>query len=197
VQSHCFLLLQVDTGKYLPVEANYTIRVEGLQSLDNTRVRIQVFQAKASTLIPGTSTSDVLVLPTGLKHLGNLADPTINRLNPVFMREYKKLGRTMFINSTKTDDQTKGTTGNIFYHRFTIHPKKMKFQGETLPNTPNDPQAAPRDGQFGPLQISPDSPLWMIISTDDITGAIGDAVSVRVSRRVVWRDPLGSMRVTP
>lgn len=188
---------QVDTGKYLPVMARYTIRVEGLPSLDNTRVRIQVFQAKASTLVPATNTADALVLPTGLQYLNDLADPTINRLNPIFHKEYRRLGKTMFINSTKTDDQTKGTSGNIFYHTFTIRPKKMKYQAETLPDTPNDPADSPRDGQFGPLQISPNSPLWMIISTDDRTGAIGDSVSVRVSRRVMWRDSIGSAKITP
>lgn len=188
---------QVDTGKYLPVMAKYTIRVEGRAALDNTRIRIQIFQARASAIIPATSTANSLVLPTGLQYLNDLADPTINRLNPVFFKEYYKLGKTMFINSTKTDQSTKGTTGNIFYHTFTIRPKKMKYQSETLPYTPSDPASPDDDGQFGPLSISPDSPLWMTISTDDQTGAIGDAVTVRVSRRVMWRDPIGSSSVTP
>ncbi len=188
---------QVDTGKYLPVSAHYTVRVEGRPSLDNTRVRIQVFQARASTIIPPSNQNDLLTLPNSLVHLANMADPTINKLNPIFFKEYKKLGKWMFINSTKTDGDTKGTTGNIFYHKFSIHPKKPKYQAVTLPNTPNDPAIEPGDGQFGPLQCSPDSPLWMLISTDDGSALSGDQVTVRVSRRVVWRDAIGSMKVTP
>lgn len=187
---------RVDTGKYLPVMARYTVRVEGRNSLDNTRVRLQVFQAKAKALVPSNILNQTLILPTGLQHLTNMADPTLNRLNPVFFREYKKLGKTFFINSTKTDASTKGTTGNIMYYTFTIRPKKMKYQSLTAPYTPDDQNPEAVDGNFGPLQISPESPLWLLISTDDAT-AVNDQVRVRVSRRVVWRDSIGSSRIVP
>lgn len=186
----------VDTGKYMPVMARYTIRVEGRNSLDNTRVRIQVFQARSSAIIPFNA-SGVTSLPSGLTFLDNMADPTLNRLNPVFFKEYRRLGKTIFINSTKTDSQTKGTTGNIFYYTFTIRPKKMKYQTLTVPNTPNDPNEGPDEGAFGPLEISPESPLWMLVSTDDDVGVPNQAVSVRVSRRCMWRDPIGSSKITP
>jgi len=187
---------RVDTGKYLPVYAKYTIRVEGRPNLDNTRVRIQVFQAKSKALVPTNIAAQNLVLPTGLQHLDNMADPTLNRLNPVFFKEYKKLGKWFFLNSTKTDANTKGTTSNIQYYTFSVKPKKMKYQTLTQPWSPGDPQDEETDGNFGPLQVSPESPLWMLISTDDLT-AVDDQVRVRVSRRVVWRDSVGSSQIIP
>jgi len=179
----------VDTGKYLPVQVNYRIRVEGISSLDNTRVRLDVFQAKSRAVIQSSTTADQQLLPTGLQHLNNMANPTLNRLNSVFFKKY--LSKQVFINSTKTDADTKGTTGNIKYIYFSVRPKRLRTQGETNPATPQDETPEVANGNWGPLNVPIDEPLWALLSTDDRT-SIGDSVRVTMSRTCIWRDHIGS-----
>jgi len=185
----------VDTGKYLPVWVKYTIRVEGQRALDNTRIRVDLFTARSKALIPsgnvGPNTN--IVLPTALIHLKNMADPTLNRLNPTFFKKYKS--KTMLINSAKTDPNTGvggNTSSNIRYYTFTICPKKMKYQGASNPDNPQDPTAEVPDGNFGPLNVPVDSPFWCLISTDDGSSLDGDRVAIKINRECKWRDSQGS-----
>jgi len=181
-----------DTGKYLPVWAKYTIRVEGDRSLDNTRIRFDLFSARAKAVIPGAGVAPAsnVILPSGLVHMADMANPTLNRLNPTYFKKYKT--HTMFINSTKTDPATKGTTGNIKYYSFTIRPKKMKYQGVSQPDNPQDTEIEIADGNFGPLNVPIDSPLWLMVSTDDLTAALSDRVKININRECKWRDAQGS-----
>lgn len=179
-----------DTGKYLPLSAHYVFRVEGNPSLDNTRVRLQVFSVKPRTYVPNSVASNNLVLPTALNNLENMASPTENRLSRVHFKCYAD--KWLFLNSSKTNDDTKGTSANIKYKSITVNPKKKKVrtQAVTNPETPMDPDAEFPDGNFGPLNVPITTPLWCLISTDD-ESAVLDSVEVGISRRVAWRDPIG------
>jgi len=184
-----------DTGKYMPIWCKYTIRIEGQRALDNTRIRVDLFSARAKAIIPSTSTpvNNNVVLPAGLVHLKNMADPTLNRLNPTFFKKYRH--KTILINSAKTDPVT-GVGGNISsnirYHTFTVCPKKMKYQGLSNPDNPQDPTSEILDGNFGPLNVPIDSPFWCLISTDDASQLDGDRVSIKINRECKWRDSQGS-----
>lgn len=186
-----------DTGKYLPVSAHYTFRVVGEPKLDNTRVRIQVFRVKPRTFIPNTQTTPTnnLVLPTAMNNLESMASPIENRLSRVHFKCYAD--KWIFLNSTKIDLSTKGTTSNIQYRTIKINPKKKRVRTQALTNPPVKGSTDPafEEGNFGPLQCPVTEPLWCLISTDDET-AIGDYVSVLISRRLVWRDPVGMAPLT-
>lgn len=179
-----------DTGKYLPLSAYYTFRVEGNAALDNTRVRLQVFSVKPRTYVPNSAASQNLVLPTAMNNLESMANPVENRLSRVHFKCYAD--KWLFINSTKTNDDTKGTTANILYKTIHINPKKkrLRTQAVTNPETSMDPDAEFPDGNFGPLNCPITDPLWCLISTDD-ESALLDSVEVTISRRVVFRDPIG------
>lgn len=184
-----------DTGKYMPIWCKYTIRIEGQRALDNTRIRIDLFTARSKALIPsgnvGPNTN--IVLPTALIHLKNMADPTLNRLNPTFFKKYKS--KTILINSSNQDPNTGvggNTSSNIRYHTFTVCPKKMKYQGVSNPDNPQDPTAEVTDGNYGPLNVPVDSPFWCLISTDDGSALDGDRVSIKINRECKWRDSQGS-----
>lgn len=179
---------QVDTGRFLPISVKYTIRIEGVRSLDNTRIRLDVFQARSKSIVQSSVASGQVLLPTGLIHLDNMADPTQNRLSSVYFKKY--FTKQVFINSTKTDPDTKGTTGNIKYISFMIRPKKPRTQAQTEPNNPQDADPEITEGNYGPLNVPVDQPLWALISTDDRT-ALGDAVKIDMSRSCVWRDGQG------
>jgi len=181
----------IDTGKYLPLYVKYTIRIEGQRSLDNTRVRFDLFSAKSKAIVPsqGGAPSGNVVMPSALVHMHDMANPTKNKLNPFYFTKYGS--KTYFINSTKTDPNTKGTTGNIFYHTFVVRPKKPRMQAMTNPFNPELGNPEVPDGNYGPLNVSVDQPLWCMISTDD-ESAIGDRVQINISRHCVWRDGQGA-----
>lgn len=194
-----------DTGKYLAMSCTYFIDVEGVPNLDNTRVRFDVVAQRKDADIPRVTSSGApdipRVLPFTLEHLTNLAEPHKNRINPIYFKKY--FSKTLFLNSSKSNADTKGTTSNIQRFSFTLHPKKVMQQKDTNPRIQGIPEVDPNTGDielppevqwgnFGPLNVSPDQPLWLIISTDDQTAVTGDKVQVKMSRRVVWRDHVGA-----
>lgn len=185
-----------DTGKYLPLYVKYTIRIQGNRSLDNTRIRFDLFSARAKAVVPsaGGAPSTNVVLPTGLIHMKNMANPTLNRINPTFFKHYSS--KTIFINSQVSVIPGEAATGgnstaNIRYYSFSVRPKKPKYQALSNPDNPQDPTAEVDDGNFGPLNVPIDSPLWMLISTDDAS-SIDDRVQIQINRECKWRDAQGS-----
>lgn len=179
---------QPDGGAYLAMSATYFVEIVGVNALDNTRVRFDVISQKPDAIVSNPGVSDN-TLPNTLVHMKHLANPmgsASNRINPLYFRKY--FSKTVFINSTKTDSNTKGTTANIIRFSFKIKPNKLCTQQDTNPTIGNlDPQPEIPRGNFGPYNVNATQPLWMLISTDDRT-SIGDAVSVNMSRRIVWRD---------
>ncbi len=184
---------QPDGGAYLAMSATYFVEVVGVNSLDNTRIRFDVISQKPEGILPNTVAGTTNVLPDTLGELKHLAQPmgsSSNRINPVYFRKY--FAKTVFINSTKSDPNVKGTTANIMRFSFKIKPNKLCTQNLTNPSVGNlDPQPEVLSGNFGPANVHPCQPLWLLISTDD-QSPLGDAVSVNMSRRILWRDTIGS-----
>jgi len=187
----------VDGGCFFPTYVKYFIDVQGLPSLDNTRVRFDFFSVKSSSQIQSTTSANLVTLPTGLQHLDNMATPHLNRINPIFFKRY--LTKTIFINSTKGDPNTKGTTGNIHKFSVVLRPKKPRYQAISTPNTPNDPDLATPElatsGQYGPYNVPTTAPLWCLVSTDDLVASVSDRVQVTISRKCIWRDSIGSAKL--
>lgn len=214
-----------EIGVYLPISATYTISIEGNPSLDDTRVRFDVFTQRTKPLLQSAGTlpaNQGLVLPRALNHMANMATPEVNRINRQYFKPY--FTRVFYINSSKTAT-TKGTTGNTARFRFTIRPKKPRKQlivtgpsptvddiltaQQEIEDALNDhldesEHSSTHDDieltappakvglDFGPFNTVLGSQLWMLISTDDITATGTDAVNVKVSRHVKWRDFVGS-----
>lgn len=210
-----------EKGQYLPIRAEYSVTITGAPSLDNTRVRFDLFMQKPDSVVQRTTaqTANQLRLPTALNELGAITSPEINRLNPQYFKKYWT--KVFFINSSKTNADTKGTTGNQVRFRFSIHPKKPRQQLEIAPNpVPDTVNAAIVDAlnehidhsdhssdeadaapplpadtvalDYGPYNTVIGSQLWLLISTDDLTSAGIDAVHVNLSRRITWRDHEGT-----
>ncbi len=201
---------QVDTGAYLAMSATYFIEVEGLPVAENTRVRFDVISQKSESILPAQrivapATPLTKLLPDTLRYFQNIADPTENRINPTYFNKY--MSKTVFLNSTKgntTGSTTRGTTANKMRFSFKLNPNKLCVQSETNPqvgdgivqndNPPPDDGAQveyPR-GNFGPRNVPATQPLWLLISSDNEQDADLGNIQVRLSRRVVWRDHLGS-----
>jgi len=180
-----------DGGVYTPIRVTYHIKVSGKPSLDNTHVQFDVFSAKTKAYVPGSINNDT-VMPVALKHMQSLTGGTQNIVNSDYFKKYWT--KRIFFNSTKHDDDTKGTTGNIKYFSFTINPKKDRNQRLTNPIDPMDQRPEVPAGNYGYLNCPVDEPLWMVISTTDITSLPApdpDVPVVEISRTCVWRDKVG------
>lgn len=198
---------QPDTGAYLAMSATYFVEVTGVPYCDNTRVRFDIISQKPNAILPAEKVQGATPLPKALpdtlRYLTNIADPTKNRINPTYFRKY--MSRTLFINSSKTDD-TKGTTANVMRFSFKITPNKLCVQSETNPqvgggiviNEDPPPDQIEQDeyprGNFGPRNVPITQPLWLLISSDAVDSSPPGPTRMQVSlsRRIVWRDHLGS-----
>lgn len=201
---------QPDGGAYLAKMATYFVEIRGNVSLSNTRVRFDVISQKSDALIPNSQATDDANLPDTLQYMKHLADfGTPNRINPIYFKKY--MTKTVYLNSSKLDRNTKGTTSNVMRFSFTIRPNKVCIQNETNPQVgggaivdDNDPSIIDQQdeiarGNFGPNNVPATQPLWCIISTDDSEdpdplppGQAAAKVEVRIHRRIVWADVLGS-----
>ncbi|AXH79056.1 MAG: hypothetical protein [Circular genetic element sp.] len=186
---------QPDTGSYLAMNCTYFVEVKGVNSLDNTRVRFDIVSQKPEGILPtGGPAFEANVLPQTLGYMKHLAEPmgsTSNRINPTYFKKY--MSKTVFINSAPANiSGVHPTTANIMRFSFKLKPNKLCTQNQTNPSVGNlDAQPEVLLGNFGPNQVHPCQPLWLIVSCDD-QDALGDAVSVDISRRIVWRDTIGS-----
>ncbi len=192
----------VDTGAYLHLNSTYYVDVRGNRNLDNTRVRFDLIAQRPDAVLPREQlSSNPSTLPWTLGSMKHLAEPHRNRINPTYFKKY--FSKTVFINSQPSGDSgVKATTANIQRFSFTVRPKKLITQLETNPVIQDVPivdqdtgtiaeQEEILYGNFGPLNVPVTQPLWLVISTDDAT-SVNDAVEVRISRRCVWRDHIGS-----
>lgn len=191
-----------DTGGYFLDSVTYFIKVTGRQSLDDTRIRFDVVSQKPGTLDgrtvptgPGGSSS-ALVLPWTITSFKGLVGAR-NRINPIYFKKY--FSKVVYINSTPAPDSgLHPTTGNTQMFSFKLKPKKAVFQKKTDPlYMPGQlPASGALDSPYGPDNIgSYLTPLHLIISTDDPVANNGDQVSITMSRRVVFRDMMGSAQI--
>ncbi len=196
-----------DTGSYLAMDATYFFEIKGNRNLTDTRIRIDIIAQKPGAVLPdaaGAATTS-LVLPATLGYFKHLTRPYLNRINPSFFKKY--LTKVIYINSSKTDPNVKGTTGNNMRFSLQIKPNKLCVQNETNPTiggaifqNDTDPAVPPAlepeyaQGNFGPLNVPSEQPLWCMISSDDPAGGTQE-VEVLVSRRIRWRDAIGSAAI--
>lgn len=195
---------QPDGGSYLAMDHTYFFSLRGNRALSDTRVRIDIIQQKKTTFFPGegvgTQNND-LVLPFTLGSFKHLCDPYQNRVNPYYFK--KILTKVVYINSSKQDPHVKGTTGNRMRFSITMKPNRLMVQNETNPQVGGGvvqfdsggqgEQSEYNLGNWGPLNVPSTQCLWCLISTDDAQG--GNEVIVELSRRVRWKDSLGSALV--
>lgn len=198
-----------DTGAYLAMGATYFVEVEGIPFCDNTRVRFDVISQKPNAILPARliqppNTPLPRLLPDTLRYFQNICDPTENRINPTYFRKY--MSKTVFLNSSKassTGVTTRGTTANKMRFSFKITPNKLCVQAETNPQvgggivindspppTDGEQDEIPR-GNFGPRNVPATQPLWLLVSSDN-TQDNDHRIKVSMSRRIVWRDHIGS-----
>ncbi len=190
---------QPDTGAYLAMSATYFVEIKGVNSLDDTRVRFDVISQKPNAIIPKIPSAgqplSVMCLPDTLEYFKHLAEPTSqttsNRINPAYFRKY--FSKTVYLNSQPANQSgVHPTTANTMRFSFKIKPNKVCSQRATNPIVGGvDPQEEINLGNFGPQNVHPCQPLWLIINTDD-SSSLGDAVGISISRRIVWRDTIGS-----
>lgn len=174
-----------DTGQYRALYANYRFKIEGNSSLDATRIRIDFIQPRASSLRNATSSSQALVLPQALSALGGLC--IYNMLNPTYFKRIAT--KTVMIDSntnllgagTGVSETTghNSTTPNVKYCNFMLKINKNMYQATSGTNYTYQNNAFANN-------------IWCVISTDDEESTVSDAVNVKVTRQVVWRDTKGS-----
>lgn len=191
---------QPDGGGYLNMDATYFFSLRGDRALSDTRIRIDLIVQKPNTSFPSFATAGTqsLALPDTLGYMKHLCDPYQNRINPSHFR--KIMTKVVYINSSKLNPNVKGTTGNRMRFSINIKANRIMIQNETNPqvgggivafdNGTTGEQIEYDRGNFGPLNVPITQPLWCIISTDDPSG--GDELIVEVSRRIRWKDTLGS-----
>lgn len=188
-----------DTGKYLAMKMTYFISVTGDRNLDNTRIRFDVVSQR-----PGTVTTQLtplpanapLVLPFTLGYFRQLVGGIDNRISSQHFKKY--YSKTIYINSVPSGTgDVHGTTGNTQNFSFTFTPNKLCVQNVTNPVfTPGNQSTADIGlGQWGPNNVPFTQPLWLIISTDDKVATVGDAVNIKIARKIVFRDHIGSAAI--
>lgn len=188
----------VDTGAYFATYMDYCIAIEGDGGLDDTRVRVDIFYQKPRSVWTAPPGTPGLLLPSALNQLDNIATPELNQLNP---RYFKKIYTKVVYFNSRTDLPTALDVGrtqftpNKRYVRFRMRPNKLIKQALTNPVAQGGPEAVIPDGSFGHLNTPIGQSLWCLVSTDDQSALTGDAVKVTISRKLSWRDPLGSSQL--
>lgn len=213
---------QPDTGSYLCMNCTYMVDIETLggaagpgggsinTGIDNARIRFDIIGQRPEGVLPNPSsgapgTIVSATLPETLGHMKHLCEPHLNRINPTYFKKY--FSEVLYFNSSKTSN-VKGTTANKMRFSFKLKPNKICRQNQTNPQVgggiiqyddapPTIGQQVEIDGgNFGPLNVNPTQPLWCVISTDHAYNSDSPDrnpyFSVKISRRVVWRDDLGN-----
>lgn len=180
-----------DTGSYLACWMDYTFHILGNQDLDNTRVRIDIFTQRSKVLYDRPTGTQALTLPTALNQLDNIALPHLNQLNPKYFKKVKTIVK-YFNSRTDATQSITQFTPNDYYVKYRTAPMKLRQQNITMPAASGGVEANLPDGQWGHFQTPVDQQLWCLISTDDLSALTGDQVNVTISRKLRWRDRIGS-----
>ena len=180
-----------DTGKYLPLYAEYNIKIKAFNVTRPITVTFHMFVARPQTMTQVGTDLNNKMLPASLPSLTNLADP----LESVFPVQYFKLysKRTVKIYPMHNAQ-------NHEFHKnlkICVKPKGERNQDYTTPVSPLDATGELPAGNFAHLNCPITEPYWCIASTDIPFVAISDSqtnpyVQMNMSRRVVWRDHIGS-----
>ena len=204
-----------DTGAYKPIRATYTFQIKGRPSLDDTWIDIRLLAHRPGTLNP-SPVAQARMMPFGLVYMKRLTGID-NDINYSYFKQYYH--KRIYLNSQTYNqpatpaqglpaDGTIGataTTGNTKYVRMTIRPKKVRTQTVTWPETPGDSQVPDpnqsgeqwaTDGAYSELNCPPEQTLWCVVSCNDQSAILGDALIIKMKREVVWRDGMGNSAVT-
>lgn len=185
----------LDTGSYLACYMDYTFHIVGNADLDNTRVRIDIFRQKSNVLYDRDPNQLPLTLPKALNQLDNIAMPHLNQLNPKYFKKIKTVVK-YFNSRTDSTQSVTQFTPNDYYVKYRARPMKVRQQNITIPATAGGAEAQIPDGQWGHFQTPFGQQLWCLISTDDLSALTGDQVNVTISRKIKWRDRVGSGGLT-
>lgn len=183
-----------DSGKMYQMWQKTVLKIEGSPNIDDTRVRIDVFRAKARAFTPNSNLTTTLILPNALNHFGGLADNT-NRISSTYYS--KVMTKWVYLNSGRPTGgmgATQGTTGNSRYVTIYTKLNRVRTQNIGIPYNPNVQNPEFQEGSWGPLNSGISAPLWACVSCQN-PDSTGDNVLVSASRTVVWRDPQGQANV--
>lgn len=123
-----------EKGQYFPVRAEYSVQIVGNPNLDNTHIRFDMFTQKVRPIVQSIVAGNSKALPQALNSLTHMASGGVmNRLSPYYFKKY--WSKTFFMNSSKTNAATKGTTGNVIRFKFSIH-GKYPVKMLTIPPNP-------------------------------------------------------------
>jgi len=177
------------SGRYYPKSASMRFQFSGNPSLDDCRIKIQIFKMKRGAVRPRTgmtpeTTNQSLALPSAINGLAGMC--TDNFLNPTF---FKKLyEKNLYLNSAgdlpETTTQT-NTTGNSKF--CTIN---WKFPRNFRMNQTTTGQ------NYSAENVPYTQPFWCLVSTNDQLATLSDAVNMKLTRMVEWRDEIGSASLT-
>lgn len=193
----------VDGGQYKPLSAYYTITWTAVGTPDNPPpyVYLHLFTQKAgigirnNTVPPGQSIEN-LTMPFGLVHMQNMANGYMNKISPEFFKVYK-VKKLACLRNVAASDETIGAH-KTYYMKFSIHPKRERFQLKTAPEVPGTVQ--PETGQtqygdYGAYNVDPRTPFWCMLSSSDRAGDTDNFTNVRIIRSLRWRDVNGGARI--
>lgn len=202
----------VDGGAYKPLMSKITLRIAGVPTISNCRVRIDHFKAKRGAFLAANLTGFTL-FPSALQYHQNMATPTLNKFSPQYIKLIKT--RWVTLNSSHfegeghpgddpEDAPPQGTTVNFKYVSIYLKRRKPVSQVITRPTIPPTTtstgvsfipnQNELTDGNYGPLNRVPQDCDWIMVSCNDSTNTL-QSVSVTGSRYCKWRDKLGKASI--
>lgn len=184
-----------DTGFFKPVYGNYQIEIKSTLLAGNYPITVQVdLFTQYAGFNNGQNLSAARVLPGGLRHLKEMVDQNV--LNSSFFRHYKRI-RIPLNQGAKIISNDTGAYLDRKYIKFSVHPKKRRYQFDTAPSVPGtaeDPNVATEEGTYGKFNVDPSTPFWCLISTD-LEGTNQGVISAQIRRDVGWRDQQGSAKI--
>lgn len=194
-------------GAYKPIMSKITLRISGVPTISNCRVRIDHFRSKRGAFLPANLTNFTL-FPNALQYCLQMATPTLNKWSPQYIKLIKT--RWVTLNSSHfegeghpgddpEDAPPQGTTVNFKYVSIYLGRKKPVKQVITHPTLPPTVTTAGvfqpeedelTDGDYGPLNRAPSDIDWICVSCSDTSSTL-QSVSVTGSRYNKWRDRQG------
>jgi len=185
-----------NSGKIFECWQKITFKFEGNLRLTDTRIRIDLFRAKAKAFTPNAGVTPTLILPGSLGAFGGLAECQ-NKISSTYFS--KVMTRWVYMNSSRPDANVgtvQGTTGNSRFVSIYTKLNRVRTQSLTTPiGTAQSGAPEPQEGAWGPLQSSIQAPLWCLISASDpLQGDVQDVIC-SATRTVCWRDPQGMANI--
>ena len=199
-------------GMYKPISSKITLRISGVPTISNCRVRVDHFRTKRGRTHPANLIGFDF-FPDAIKHHLNMATPTLNKFSPTYIQLVKT--KWVTLNSSHYEGEgapgedpekapPQGTTVNFKY--VTIHLNRKKPVRQIIgrptisPLIDNDgefvaAQAELAHGNYGPNNRAPSDIDWIMISCSDTAATELQSVSVIGARFNRWRDRQGNSQI--